>query len=354
MVQSALNHQPADRLGGVPPITTFLALPASTPLHALFHPRLKEQATVGWLAKSQQGHLRAVASALERMHKNCVESAVTKRENKRKQREKKQGVKCPSLALGYFVLAARVVKHPNKLSLHWKGPYRVVQVKSDHLMEVQQLVPPHDVSLHHASRLKLYSEAERDVAEDLVEQVAFGDSGFHVEALEDIRDNAGRFEVKVKWLGLDEAEASWEPTAALYEDIPVIFRRWTKSNPKLKFMSTMLADVEKEDTVLTNVSLKMLPPNTTAYLQPQDAGIIASFKAKVKQRQLQNALEQINCVMAGRQDKLYEVPLVEAMAWAKDAWHDVTTTTIVNCWSRTGILHSDARSEQSSEPVTAA
>ncbi|RHY20025.1 hypothetical protein DYB32_010125 [Aphanomyces invadans] len=110
----------------------------------------------------------------------------------------------------------------------------------------------------------------------------------------------------------------------------------------------------KEDTVLTNVSLKMLPPNTTAYLQPQDAGIIASFKAKVKQRQLQNALEQINCVMAGRQDKLYEVPLVEAMAWAKDAWHDVTTTTIVNCWSRTGILHSDARSEQSSEPVTAA
>ncbi|RHZ17120.1 hypothetical protein DYB31_003430 [Aphanomyces astaci] len=38
----------------------------------------------------------------------------------------------------------------------------------------------------------------------------------------------------------------------------------------------------KEDTLLTNVSLKMLPPNTTAYLQPQDAGIIASFKAKIK------------------------------------------------------------------------
>ncbi|RHY67257.1 hypothetical protein DYB30_009065 [Aphanomyces astaci] len=98
----------------------------------------------------------------------------------------------------------------------------------------------------------------------------------------------------------------------------------------------------KEDTLLTNVSLKMLPPNTTAYLQPQDAGIIASFKAKVKQRQLQNALEQIDSVMAGRQDRLYEVPLVEAMAWAKDAWHAVSSTTIANCWSRTGILHTDA------------
>ncbi|RHY24228.1 hypothetical protein DYB32_008930, partial [Aphanomyces invadans] len=166
------------------------------------------------------------------MHKDCVESPTTKRENKRKQREKKQGVKWPSPALGDFVFVARVVKHPNKLSLHWKGPYRVVQVKSDHLMEVQQLVSPHVSSLHHASRLKLYSEAERDVAEDLPEQVAFGDSGFHVEALEEIRDNAGRSEVKVKWLGLDEAKAlillftvSAKPPV-IHEDVA----RWPKAD----------------------------------------------------------------------------------------------------------------------------
>ncbi|RQM19058.1 hypothetical protein B5M09_008410, partial [Aphanomyces astaci] len=61
-----------------------------------------------------------------------------------------------------------------------------------------------------------------------------------------------------------------------------------------------------DGTSLANINLHMLPPNTTAYLQPQDAGIIASFKAKVKQRQLQNALEQINSVMNGRQDRLYE------------------------------------------------
>ncbi|RQM19208.1 hypothetical protein B5M09_012009 [Aphanomyces astaci] len=61
-----------------------------------------------------------------------------------------------------------------------------------------------------------------------------------------------------------------------------------------------------EDTVLTNVQLKVLPPNTTTHLQPQEAGIIASFKAKVKQRQLQNALDQINMVIEGRQSGLYE------------------------------------------------
>ncbi|KAG9407144.1 hypothetical protein AC1031_001841 [Aphanomyces cochlioides] len=82
----------------------------------------------------------------------------------------------------------------------------------------------------------------------------------------------------------------------------------------------------------------MLPPNTTAYLQPQDAGIIAAFKSKFKQLQLQNSLEQVNSVVAGRQDRLYEVPLDMAMRWANDAWRSVSQSIVTNCWARTGIV----------------
>ncbi|KAF0701223.1 Aste57867_8297 [Aphanomyces stellatus] len=85
-----------------------------------------------------------------------------------------------------------------------------------------------------------------------------------------------------------------------------------------------------EETPLTNVKLKMLPKNTTAYLQPQDAGIIASFKAKYRKKQVQNALDQIDAVMEGRQDGLFEVPLNEAMQWAKDAWASVTPATFAS------------------------
>lgn len=38
MVQSALNHQASDRLGGVPPITAFTQLPAQTPLTSVLQP----------------------------------------------------------------------------------------------------------------------------------------------------------------------------------------------------------------------------------------------------------------------------------------------------------------------------
>ncbi|KAF0702939.1 hypothetical protein DYB37_013433 [Aphanomyces astaci] len=96
-----------------------------------------------------------------------------------------------------------------------------------------------------------------------------------------------------------------------------------------------------DDTLLTNIKVQILPKNTTAYLQLQDAGIIAAFKAKVKQRQLQNALEQIELVMSGCKERLYEVPLVEAMAWAQDAWRSMSTTTVQNCWRRTGIVDDD-------------
>ncbi|ETV89893.1 hypothetical protein H310_15265 [Aphanomyces invadans] len=94
-----------------------------------------------------------------------------------------------------------------------------------------------------ASHLKLYSETRRDVAEDLFEQLAYGNCGFHVEALKEIRDNAGRFEVGVQWL--DKAGSSWEPAISLYEDIPMLFLRWAKANAKMELISSLVADVEQ-------------------------------------------------------------------------------------------------------------
>ena len=41
---------------------------------------------------------------------------------------------------------------------------------------------------------------------------------------------------------------------------------------------------KKPDIILTNIELIYLSPNTTAHLQPMDAGIIHSFKSKYKRK----------------------------------------------------------------------
>ncbi|CAG8808239.1 3129_t:CDS:2 [Dentiscutata erythropus] len=45
---------------------------------------------------------------------------------------------------------------------------------------------------------------------------------------------------------------------------------------------------------LTNINLRFLPPNTTPYLQPYDAGLIHSFKAYYRKLYLLNIIDAIN------------------------------------------------------------
>ncbi|RHY13609.1 hypothetical protein DYB25_010213, partial [Aphanomyces astaci] len=105
------------------------------------------------------------------MHKHVAETAAAKRAKARYRRDGQRSVKLAKFTLGDFVLVARALQHPGKLTLRWKGPFRVVKVVSDYLMEVQQLVPPGATSLHHACRLRLYCEGGREVNEDLKAQI---------------------------------------------------------------------------------------------------------------------------------------------------------------------------------------
>ena len=112
-------------------------------------------------------------------------------------------------------------------------------------METQQLVQPYGLSLHHACRLKMYCEGGRDVAEDLANHIAFGNEGFHVAKLGQVRLENGEYQALVYWLGLEDAEASWEPVSSLYENIPVVFRRWVNENQTKEDIKKMAADLEK-------------------------------------------------------------------------------------------------------------
>ncbi|RLO05394.1 hypothetical protein DYB28_009982 [Aphanomyces astaci] len=82
---------------------------------------------------------------------------------------------------------------------------------------------------------------------------------------------------------------------------------------------------------------------------PQDAGVIQAFKNKIGALRALHIVEKFDKLVATADEsdkenfaslvnKLHEVSLLQAMEWAKEAWHSVTQDTIANCWRHTGIL----------------
>ena len=75
------------------------------------------------------------------------------------------------------------------------------------------------------------------------------------------------------------------------DDLPA-FQRWLSHfNDQMRMESChvlLLVDnvsSHRLEEPLSHVELCMLPPNTTAFLQPLDAGIISSFKAQISKFQ---------------------------------------------------------------------
>ncbi|RHY23311.1 hypothetical protein DYB32_009236 [Aphanomyces invadans] len=111
------------------------------------------------------------------------------------------------------------------LDLAWPG--KRGRVIADYVMQTQQLVVLYAVSTYHVCCLTLHYEGGREITVYLVEQIAFGEVGFNVECLEDMRAVGDSFDVRVKWLGLEDDESTWEPVAITrLEDILVMFRTW--------------------------------------------------------------------------------------------------------------------------------
>lgn len=245
LVQSAINHMPADRSAGQSPSAVFTSGRDCTPLSALVATVDIREESVEAIKAIQAEHAQKVRAALKVMHKDVAAAAEHRRTRARDRRGKKTHVRLPTFSLGDFVLVGRVAQAPNKLTLHWTGPARIVAVINDYLFEVQQLVEPYGTSKHHASRLQMYHEGGRDVTVDLVEHIAFGDDGFYVDKLADARSVNGTWQVLVHWMGLEAAEASWEPALDMYADVPVLFRRWARSAHAPPLVADMVHAMER-------------------------------------------------------------------------------------------------------------
>ena len=101
---------------------------------------------------------------------------------------------------------------------------------------------------------------------------------------------------------------------------------------------------------LQNIRVQNFEPNLTAHVQPKDQGIIRCFKAHYRAKFIQRAVDRYDEGISPAQ--IYEINQLQAMRLADLAWRDVDTTTIQNCWKKSGILpESDSSSSRTIEPL---
>lgn len=87
---------------------------------------------------------------------------------------------------------------------------------------------------------------------------------------------------------------------------------------------------------LKNLQIEFLPANTTAHIQPCDAGIIRNFKVYYRKILVARWIHELN-----EGQEMRKINVKEAIEIVADAWDNVKSETIKNCWHHTKILPSE-------------
>ncbi|CAI5746259.1 unnamed protein product [Peronospora destructor] len=124
------------------------------------------------------------------------------------------------------------------------GPFVVTGIK-EHCFEVENLITKarNDV---HGSRLKFYSETALEVTEELRERISTQGLVLGVREICDLRYNnsASAWELKVAWVGLEDAETSWESFSSINADVPGLVSTFLDAHPSSPDVSRLQHELQ--------------------------------------------------------------------------------------------------------------
>ncbi|CAI5995228.1 unnamed protein product [Closterium sp. NIES-64] len=90
--------------------------------------------------------------------------------------------------------------------------------------------------------------------------------------------------------------------------------------------------------IVGNIRLVFLPPNTTAFTQPFDQGLIATTKARYRQHWLRAVTTLWQDDGAFPVMARYRPNMRDVIAWLSESWMNIPVRTIQRCWWRTGCM----------------
>lgn len=133
----------------------------------------------------------------------------------------------------------------------------------------------------------------------------------------------------------------------LYKEWLEDFNRQMRLAQKKVLLLLDNASSHTKGLMLSNVTVKFLPPNTTSHIQPMDAGIIRTFKAYYGRLRNRHYVRQ-----ADANEKLY-ITVKDAITYTYEAWRTMAPQTIKNCWNHTRILPSTDAVDEAERLVSA-
>ncbi|KAL0222055.1 hypothetical protein RCL1_001909 [Eukaryota sp. TZLM3-RCL] len=97
-----------------------------------------------------------------------------------------------------------------------------------------------------------------------------------------------------------------------------------------------------DEIELNNLNIIFLPPNTTSVLQPLDAGIIRSLKAKYRRQYLNFILDELECGDNLTYDEANaKVTILNALEWASESWDEIEPKLIQNSWIKVNLFNKE-------------
>jgi len=87
-----------------------------------------------------------------------------------------------------------------------------------------------------------------------------------------------------------------------------------------------------------NIELVFLPPNTTSLIQPLDQGIIKAFKTFYRSDMRRKIIDAIDDGQGNGSNTAKKMTVLQAIHMSHNAWMKVTTSCIVNCFKKSGMV----------------
>eukprot|EP00924_Labyrinthula_sp_SR-Ha-C_P010395 snap_masked-scaffold_23-processed-gene-5.50-mRNA-1 protein AED:0.52 eAED:0.53 QI:0/0/0/1/1/1/2/0/858 len=130
----------------------------------------------------------------------------------------------------WVLVSEHGTQHANaKTSLSWIGPYQIIDILSSNVYLVESLLGK--TRTVHSSRIWFYSHTRPIGSKKLKALFVHNFKQLEIESIVGCRlaaDN-NSCEFKIRWLGFEQDQDTWEPAVTIYEDVPILVTSYVQN-----------------------------------------------------------------------------------------------------------------------------